>query len=269
MPLPNGGKFGGSRSSCTGQAQNPKPEKSEENTKAMNYLIENEKLLKKLGKSLILQVLKLKVEEYKSLRIELKKVFSNLKDRPQNTAVNIACGIELLNKVLIKNDLGPISNYYSHIESNIRNEVLDNGEDAYSEVEKMLIIYNDMIQNNNHFVSDEAVSIEKYKNRQVKLYIRTQLIIDAIFKYCNEVKEIDIKTLLNSRDFKKQAKKSGYIKNVNAKQIRIGVYQNFKGRPSWFDEYDADLLRKLKIDGIIEFESWKNSTNIIEANFQK
>lgn len=244
-----------------------KHERSEENTESMVWLMEHEELLKKLGKSLILQALKLPVEEYKSLRYELRQVFKNLKDRPQNTAINIATGIELLNKVLIKADLKPIGNYYSSIEANIRDEVLDNGEDAYSEVEKMLIMYNNMIQNNNHFVDDDAVQFAKDGKDFGKLFIRTQLMIDAIFKYCNEVKEIDTKTLLTSRDFKKQAKKAGYIKGVNTKQLRIGAYQTYSGKNAWFDEYDKDLLKKLRIDSIVDCDDWEDAVSFAEGQF--
>lgn len=244
-----------------------KHERTSENTESMVWLMEHEELLKKLGKSLILQALKLPVEEYKSLRSELRQVFNNLKDRPQNTAINIATGIELLNKVLIKANLQPIVNYYSSIEANIRDEVLDNGDDAYSEVEKMLIMYNNMIQNNSHFVDNEAVQFGKSGNDFGKLYIRTQLITDAIFKYCNEVKEIDTKTLLTSRDFKKQAKKAGYIKSVNAKQLRIGAYQNYSGRNAWFDEYDKDMLKKLRIDSIVDCDGWEQAVNFAESQF--
>ena len=76
--------------------------------------------------------------------------------------------------------------------------------------------------------------------------------IDAIFKYVNDVREIDSKTLLNSRDFKKQAKKAGYIKESNSKQLRIGKTQYYAGKNAWFDEYDRDMLVNLKMDSIID-----------------
>ena len=227
-----------------------KHERTPGNTEAMVYLMEHEELLKKLGKSLIMQVLKFPVEEYKSLRSELRREFK-LSDRPLNTAINIACGIELLNKVLIKLDLQPIGDYIRAIEANIREEVLDNGEDALSEVEKMLVMYNNMIQNSCQYVNDEAVKFGEFKDRG-KVYIRTQLMIDAIFKYVNDVREIDSKTLLNSRDFKKQAKKAGYIKESNSKQLRIGKTQYYAGKNAWFDEYDRDMLVNLKMDSIID-----------------
>lgn len=227
-----------------------KHERTAGNTEAMTYLMEHEELLKKLGKSLIMQVLKFPVEEYKSLRAELRRTFK-LSDRPLNTAINIACGIELLNKVLIKHDLQPIGEYKQAIEKNISEEVLDNGEDAYSEVEKMLVMYNNMIQNGCQYVNNEAVKFGEFKDRG-KVYIRTQLMIDAIFKYVNDVREIDSKTLLNSRDFKKQAKKAGYIKESNSKQLRIGKTQYYAGKNAWFDEYDRDMLVNLKMDSIID-----------------
>ena len=227
-----------------------KHERTAGNTESMVYLMEHEELLKKLGKSLIMQVLNMPVEEYKSLRSELRREFK-LSDRPLNTAINIACGIELLNKVLIKLDLQPIGDYIRAIEANIREEVLDNGEDALSEVEKMLVMYNNMIQNGCQYVNDEAVKFGEFKDRG-KVYIRTQLMIDAIFKYVNDVREIDSKTLLNSRDFKKQARKAGYIKESNSKQLRIGKTQYYAGKNAWFDEYDRDMLVNLKMDSIID-----------------
>ena len=91
--------------------------------------------------------------------------------------------------------------------------------------------------------------------------------IDAIFKYCNEVKEIDTKTLLTSRDFKKQAKKAGYIKGVNTKQLRIGAYQTYSGKNAWFDEYDKDLLKKLRIDSIVDCDGWEDAVSFAEGQF--
>lgn len=244
-----------------------KKDRAENSTKTKDWIIDNENLLKKLGKSLVLESLNLSIEEYKELRILLRDKFKDLSDRPQNTAISIACGIELLNKVLIKNCINPITNYTECIKNNIHEEILENGEDAYSIVEQMLIMYNNMIQNNNHFVDDDAVQFAKDGKDFGKLFIRTQLMIDAIFKYCNEVKEIDTKTLLTSRDFKKQAKKAGYIKGVNTKQLRIGAYQTYSGKNAWFDEYDKDLLKKLRIDSIVDCDGWEDAVSFAEGQF--
>ena len=79
--------------------------------------------------------------------------------------------------------------------------------------------------------------------------------IDAIYKYVNDVREIDSKTLLNSRDFKKQAKKAGYIVKSNAWQTRVGATDFYSGKNMWFDEYDKDMLIKLKLDGMLDYQN--------------
>lgn len=224
---------------------------TEETTKNMNWLMEHEELLKKLGKSVILEALNLPIEEYINLRMELNQIFK-LKGRVLNTAVNIACGIELLNKVLVKHDLLPVSDYFKYIEENIREDVLDGGEDAKSTVEQMLVLYNNMMQNNSIYCNTDAIKYGSFATGDKdKIYIRTQLIIDAIFKYIKEYDSVDIKPI-REKDFKKQAKKAGYIIKASAKQKRIGAYQNCQGTNAWFDEYSRDMLVKLKLDSIVD-----------------
>lgn len=228
-----------------------KKDRTLESSKAVYWFTNHEELLNKLGKSLILEILNLPVTEYKTLREELKNKFK-LKDRPLNTAINISCGIELLNKVLIKNDIEPIKDYYESVQQNMFEEVLDGREDARSTVEQMLCLYNDMLQDNKSYCNIDAI---KYGGFQTgdngKIYIRTQLIIDSIFKYIKDYDSVDIKPI-KSKDFKKQAKKSGYIIKCSSKQKRVGAYQNYPGNNAWFDEYDRDMLVKLNLDSIVE-----------------
>lgn len=240
-----------------------KGERTLENTQAMFWLMDHEKLLKKLGKSILLEALNLQVEEYKLLRVDLRKVFK-LKDRPLNTAVNIACGIELLNKVLIKHDLLPVSDYFKYIEENIREDVLDGGEDAKSTVEQMLVLYNNMMQNNSIYCNSDAIKYGSFATGDKdKIYIRTQLLIDAIFKYIKEYDSVDIKPI-REKDFKKQAKKAGYIIKASAKQKRIGAYQNCQGTNAWFDEYSREMLVKLNLDSIVECDDLEEIVSKIE-----
>lgn len=242
-----------------------KGERTEENTSNMYWLMDHEELLKKLGKSIILEALNLPIEEYKNLRSELRKIF-HLKDRPLNTAVNISCGIELLNKVLMKHDLLPISDYFKFIEANIREDVLDGGEDAKSTVEQMLSLYNEMMQNNSIHCNSDAIKYGSFAaGDQDKIYIRTQLLIDAIFKYIKECDSVDVKPL-REKDFKKQAKKAGYITKCSAKQKRIGAYQNCQGTNAWFDEYSRDMLVKLKLDSIVECDDLEEIVSNLENN---
>jgi energy-coupling factor transporter ATP-binding protein EcfA2 len=237
-----------------------KHERTEQNTESMYWLVDHEELLKKLGKSLILEVLKLPVEEYKNLRTELREKFK-LKDRPFNTAVNISCGIELLNKVLINHCLEPIGDYYKFIEENIREEVLDGGEDTRSVVEQMLCLYNDLIQDNNYWVNKDAIKTEKGR-----VYIRTQMLIDTLHRYVKEYGSADI-VPLKVKDYKKQAKKAGYIIKNNAKQFRISTGDiNDAGNNAWFDEYDEDLLQQLNLGSIVECDLMEEAVTMAEQS---
>ena len=222
-----------------------KNERSKENTKATFWLMDHEDLLKRLGKSIILEILNLPVDEYRNLRSQLREIF-NLKDRVLNTAVNIACGIELLNKVLLKYDLQPIGDYYNHIEQNLRDEVLEGGEDAKSIIEQMMSLYNEMLQDNSIYCNLNAIKFD-----YGKVYIRTQLVIDAIHRYIKDYQSADL-VPLKIRDFKKQAKKAGYIIKNNAKQFRINTSDIGIGTNAWFDEYDRKMLQKLKLSAIID-----------------
>ncbi len=242
-----------------------KKDRTEENSKSMYWLMNHEDLIKKLGKTLILEILNMTTEEYKGLRNELIEGFS-LKNRTLNTAVNVATGIEMLNKVLKKFDLQPIGlDYLRQIENNMRDEVLDGGDDAKSTVEQMLCLYNDLLQDRIVYCNSEAI---QYRDK--KVYIRTQMIIDSLFKYAKDYQSTDI-SLLKAKDFKKQAKKAGYIAKVNARQIRINNdstdVTKTTGRNMWFDEYDRNMLIKLGLDSIVDCEGWDDIVSKCEVKF--
>ena len=218
-----------------------KNERTEQNENAMHWLIDHEELLKKLGKSLIIEALNLPVDQYKQLRISLKDKFT-LKDRPLNTAINIACGIELLNKVLIKQGLQPLEDYHNCIEQNIREEVLSGREDTSSTVEQMISLFNDILQDNNYVFAYKAIKTEKGKT-----YIRTQILVDILHKYSRDYQSADI-TILKIKDFKIQAKKAGYLIKNSAKQFR----DKDNGSNAWYDEYDTDKLIDLNVGEIVD-----------------
>jgi 5S rRNA maturation endonuclease (ribonuclease M5) len=228
-----------------------KGERTTETSQSIFWLQDHKKLLNKLGKSLILEVLNMPVEEYKQLRIGLRDKF-NLNDRPLNTAVNISCGIELLNKVLIKQGLQPIGEYYGAIEQNIRDEVLNGGEDTESTIEQMIIKFNDMLQDRNYPGIYQAIrSNPKDKS---KVYIRSQMMVDYLFKYQKDYQSLDI-SLVKIKDFRKQAKKSGYIIKNNAKQFTDNDPHSINhGSKAWYDEYDVAKLQALRVEEIVDCE---------------
>lgn len=230
-----------------------KNERTEQNEESMYWLIEHEHLLKKLGRSLIEEVLSLPVDEYKNLRSDLREIFS-LKDRPLNTSVNIACGIELLNKVLLKHDLQPIGEYYSCIEENIREEVLEGGEDTKSTIENMIMLFNNLLEDNNYLSAYKAIKTERGRT-----FIRSQVLVDILHKYNKDYQSTDI-SILKIKDFKKQAKKSGYIVKNSAKQFR----DNETGTNAWYDEYDSDKLAELGVGEIVECDLMEEAVTMAE-----
>ena len=237
-----------------------KGERTEETSQSIFWLEDHKDLLNKLGKSIILEVLNLPVAEYKDLRISLRDKFE-LKDRPLNTAINIACGIELLNKVLIKQGLQPVEEYQGAIEQNICDEILSNGDDTDSTIEQMILLFNDILQDSNYIGAYKAVKTEKNKT-----YIRSQILVDTLFKYQRDYQSTDI-NMVKIKDFKKQAKKSGYIIKNSAKQFRDNDQKSMSyGVNAWYDEYDTKKLVDLNVGEIVECDLVEEAITIMEQN---
>jgi hypothetical protein len=232
-----------------------KGERTKETSNSIFWLEDHRELLNKLGKSLILEVLNLPIEEYKQLRIGLRNKFT-LKDRPLNTAINISCGIELLNKVLIKQGLQPVEEYESAIEQNIRDEVLSNGDDTDSTIEQMITLFNDILQDSNYVSAFKAVRTEKKRT-----FIRSQILVDTLFKYQRDYQSVDI-NMVKIKDFRKQAKKSGYLLKVNEKQFT----DKDTGSKPWYDEFNTDKLIELGVGEIVECDLMEEAVNMAERN---
>ena len=119
-----------------------KKERTERNSEATKWLIKNELLLKKLGRSLIDIVINMTLDEYRDIREKVKLNIIEFSDRPLNTAINIASGIEIFNLLLAKHEFKVFEGYEKYIIKNIKEEVLENGEETKSTVERMLVLYN-------------------------------------------------------------------------------------------------------------------------------
>ncbi|MFL0198704.1 hypothetical protein ACJDU8_24580 [Clostridium sp. WILCCON 0269] len=79
-----------------------KGKRTREHTAAMNWIMNNQDILNKLGRSLIDIVLNMSVEQYKQIREAEDSKIDGLKDRSLNTAINICTGIAILNRLLSK-----------------------------------------------------------------------------------------------------------------------------------------------------------------------
>lgn len=233
-----------------------KNERTEESSVEMSWLIENEKLLNRLGRDLIYIILDLSTDKYIQMRNKIKEDIQGLNDRPLNTAINIAMGIEILNILLKRNSLKTITGYMEHIIQNIENEVMDGGNEAHSVVEQMLTLYNEMIEDGRAYNSNDVV-----RNRGDGLFIKTSEMVNQIHEHVSKV-GADI-TPLGLRDFKKQAMKSGYLEAVSSKVIKIGV------KSVRFDTYSREKLRQLNVNSIVppEFQDVTDlEDNVIPFN---
>ena len=145
----------------------------------MMWLIKNEKLLKKLGRSLIDIVINMTVEEYAAIREKVQLNLNGLNNRPLNTAINIASGIEIFNLLLAKHEFKAFEGYEQYIIKNIKEEVLEGGEETKSTVERMLLLYNQMLE-------DGRVGLTEVVRKQGDgLYIKTSEMINEIFDFIN------------------------------------------------------------------------------------
>lgn len=215
-----------------------KRERTEEHTKAMNWIIENEVLLNKLGRSLIDVILNLSIDDYMKMREKYASSIKVIKNRPLNTAINICCGMEIFNILLRKHAIKETKDFTKHIVVNIMTEVLENGKETYSAVEQIFILYNTMIEDGRALMNENVV-----KNRGDGLFIKTSEMINQIKEHVNRVGADIIPLTL--RDFKKQAERAGYLVGSSSKVI------NIDGKSIRFDTYSKELLRELKVDSIV------------------
>ena len=237
-----------------------KEERTTKNTEAMEWIEDNRELLNKLGRSLTEIVLNLPIEEYKELRKSKRDKFT-VNDRVLNTAINISTGIEIYNKVLISVGLDNLvlQGYEKYIEANLKEEVLEGGEDTKSVVEQMLLLFDEMVADNRVPYSNDVVRRYKKNNADTDyLLIRTSEMINQIHTFCRQVGSAEL-IPLKLRDFNKQAKKSKYKTNVDGKErISQYVYTGPNDKKStWFDVYDLNKIRKLGCDSLAplnEFE---------------
>ena len=223
-------------------------ERTKRNTEAMNWLINNKSILNKFGRSIINVILNMSINQYKEIIESKKNCFKDLKERALDTAINVSCGIEILNILLEQFKLKPIKDYEKYIYQNIKEEILEDQEDTRSTVENMLVLYNNMIEDGRAFNASNVV-----RRNGEGLFIRTSEMINEIFKFIKDFGSAEV-VPLKLKDFKKQAAKSGYLIKQSGKVIKIDS-KNVR-----FDEYDSEKFKKLHLDAIVEPELYDQSS---------
>lgn len=219
-----------------------KNERTSINTEAMEFLINNKDLLRKLGRSLLNIILELDELEYFNMRDLAKSKIIELDNRTLTTAINIHCGIQIFNKLLISNEININENVEKYIVKNIKSEILENGASVLSVVENMLITFNQMLENN-RVQFPESIFVKRNK----LVYIKTSEMINLLYEYVSRF-GVDLKPL-KLKDFKKQGKKAGYIVEesipTQMKQLN-GSWKTVR-----MDIYNIDKLTELKLYEII------------------
>jgi len=233
-----------------------KQERTPRHIDSMKWLSENETLLNKLGKSLINIILELDADVYKKIREHEAAGIERLKNRPLNTCINICSGVEIFNLLLRKLGVKQISNYSECITKNIEEEVLENKEEASSQVEKMIITYNSMIEDGRARFVEEVI-----QRRDGELYIKSSEMLNQISEYLRSVNSTWIP--LELKDFRKQAKKAGYIIGFGDKSIKVGT--GIEKKTVRYDTCDTKRFRALDVNLIIsqEVEDVTDLNNII------
>lgn len=218
-------------------------ERLESHTKSMEWIIKNQELLNKLGRSLIDVVLNLSVEEYAKMRETANAKIKELSNRTLTTAINIHCGMQIINKVAEELGEKEIKGFEEHLVDNIKNEVLEGAEEVNSVVEKMLITFNQMIEDSRVAYPDSV-----FTEKNLRTYIKTSEMINLIYEHTQRFGADIIP--LKLKDFKKQAKKAGYLINESVPTSMKQPAGNFK--TVRMDEYNAEKLRELKLFEIVE-----------------
>ncbi|MCH3962675.1 MAG: CHC2 zinc finger domain-containing protein [Clostridium sp.] len=216
-----------------------KNQRTKEQTTAMEWIINHQDILNKLGRSLIEIVLNMSVEEYKTLRENEFSEIKGIKDRPGNTAANICTGIAILNELINQYGLQKITNYENVVVANIRNEILDDMDDSLSEVEKILALYDQIIGDGRIYEDNVKKAVQR---KDGSLYIRTSEMYNQIFSYMKDIG--NKQSLMELKDFKKQAKMAGYLLKASDRQIKVES-ANIR-----FDLYDISKIKKLGLESL-------------------
>lgn len=217
-----------------------KNERTKDNENSMEWLVKNNILLCKLGRCLIEKVLTINIDQYKNIRESIKESIAEydfLNDRVLNTTINSCTGIEILNKILIDLGIPILTDYCKYVVQNIKSEVLEDGEENYSDVQNMLVKFNEIIE-------DRRVNIENIVTvRCGILYIKTSEMLNQLRIFIKATGEKI--SILSNKDFSKQAKKSNYLlEKSNAIKLN--------GKTARMDIYNIDKIRALNLDSIIE-----------------
>lgn len=218
-----------------------KATRNEGSLEHVKNLIKNKNILKKFGKLLVRAALEIDIDKFEEIRTKL-ATLANFKDRISNTFVNTAQGLNLI-RIALKS-YGIELDYNEGIECikrNIVENVLQDGAEAKTQIEKMFGIIDDMLSNRINL--NDGLRVDK-ENETVYMYI--PVIYPTIKKYIRDYNLEE--SVLGKSDFIKQLKGSKYLSADRTVPARINdsVKKCYK--------IDLNLIEDLNLDNICLFE---------------
>lgn len=217
-----------------------KATRSEESLEHINNLIRNKDVLNKFGKLLVKIALDIDESKFMDFRKKCENLV-NFKDRVLTTFVNTVQGLNVL-RVAFK-FYGIELDYKEGIEyirKNIYDNVLQNNNEAKTQLEKIFEIIDEMISN--HVSVKDGLRVDKEYS---SVYMYIPVIYPTIKKY---VKEYNLdENVLGKNDFIKQLKSSKYLMEKTVTNVRVN------GTVRKCYTLNLDLLDSLGLDNICTF----------------
>ena len=225
----------------------------------IEWILNNQKIISKLGKLILFKILSLNEKYYK----ELYKVFSvigkdlKFKDRVLDTYVKSCIRMDILNGVLEDLEIDKL-NFVDEIADNVREMTGMDEDSECTEFEgaaiKMLRNFNKVIYDlkDKYGYYDNNWCDTNYLNAFLKVesdnvYINIDSMIDALHKRNKELGITD--TVLTAKDFKTQIKKAGIgsSKNKDGKQLQKKIGNTNKPL-----RFEIETLKKYNLNSLFD-----------------
>lgn len=205
--------------------------------KHIENLSKNKNILNKLGKLLVSIALLMEESFLKKQREEINSTVC-FKDRVLNTYTNTVQGLNIF-RIAFKyyNIELDFKEGIKYIKKNIEENVLQNSKETKTQVEKMLVIIDEMLSNEIDLI--DGIRVDK---EDKVLYLYMPVIYPAIKKYIRDY-NLD-ENVLSKNDFIKQLKDSKYLLDKTVFLIQI----NKKPRKAY--RLDLNKLEELGLDNI-------------------
>lgn len=218
-----------------------KATRTAESLQHINNLIKNKDVLNKFGKLLVRIVLDMDTSKFQNFRTKTSKLV-DYRDRVLNTFVNTVQGLNVIRIGLLNYGIElDLREGVEFIKKNIVENVLQDSNEARTQIEKMFELIDDMISNKVNL--NDGLRVDK-ENECIYMYI--PVLYPTLKRYVRDF-NLD-ENVLGKSDFIKQLKGSKYLLVDKTMPVRVNnlVKKCYK--------IDLTLIENLKFDNICLFE---------------